>query len=143
VKSKLLSGSALQRSYALVFAVDDDVLPQLREFLVREALASAKLYGIGGFRRAGLGYYDVREKRYLPIEIDEQVEVLSFIGNVARYAGQPRLHAHCVLGHRDGRTTGGHLLAAIVRPTLELMVEELGVELQRVDDPEFGIPLLS
>jgi hypothetical protein len=83
------------------------------------------------------------QKRYLPIEIDEQVELLSFIGNVTSYTDEPRLHAHCVVGHRDGHTTGGHLLAATVRPTFELMVYELPLRIARVDRPEVGIPLID
>ncbi len=143
MKSKLVAQSPFGRSYAVVFDMGDDVLEELRRFLVTERLSAAKLCGIGGFRRATLGYYDMEQKRYLPIEVDEQVEVLSFIGNVASYQAQPRLHAHCVVGHRDGRTNGGHLLAGIVRPTLELMVEEIAAGLQRTDRPEIGIPLLS
>lgn len=143
MKSKLVAQSSFGRSYAVVFDMGDDVLEELQRLLVTERLAAAKLCGIGGFRRTTLGYYDMEQKRYLPIEVDEQVEVLSFIGNVASYQEQPRLHAHCVVGHRDGRTTGGHLLAGIVRPTLELMVEEIAAGLQRTDRPEIGIPLLS
>lgn len=143
MRSKLLDQPSSGRSYAAVFDMDDDVLEQLNRFFIAQKVAAAKLYGIGGFRRATLGYYDMEQKRYLPIEVDEQVEVLSFIGNVATYDEQPRLHAHCVVGHRDGRTTGGHLLAGTVRPTLELFVEEIATGLQRVDNPEIGIPLLE
>jgi len=143
MKAKVFGRERSARNYAVVFDLDDDVLESLQRFLIAENVAAAKLCGIGGFRRATLGYYDMEQKRYLPIAIDEQVEVLSLIGNVATYEEKPRLHAHCVVGHRDGRTTGGHLLSATVRPTLELMVEEIAAELRRRDNPEIGIPLIS
>jgi len=142
MKSKPLS-RPLGRSFALAFDSDDDVLDVLGQFVEAQAFAGARFYGIGGFCRATLGYYDVEEKRYRPIEVDDQVEVLSFIGNVAAYQGKARIHAHCVVGHRDGRATGGHLLAAVVRPTLELMVDELSAGLERRDRPDIGIPLLD
>jgi predicted DNA-binding protein with PD1-like motif len=131
------------RSYVVVLDLGDDVLERLGTFLRDERIAAGKFYGIGGFRRVTLAYYDMEAKRYLPIEVDEQVEVVSLIGNVATYEGRPRIHAHCVVGHRDGRTTGGHLLSAVVRPTLELMVEEIAADLRRTDRPEIGIPLLD
>jgi predicted DNA-binding protein with PD1-like motif len=131
------------RSYVVVLDLEDDVLERLGAFLREERIAAAKFYGVGGFRRVTLAYYDMEAKRYLPIEVDEQVEVVSLIGNVAMYEGRPRIHAHCAVGHRDGRTTGGHLLSAVVRPTLELMVEEIAADLRRTDRPEIGIPLLD
>lgn len=143
MQSKLVAQTPFGRSYALVGDLGDDVLAQLQEFLAAERVAAATFYGLGGFQQATLAYYDMEQKRYLPIEVDEQVEVLSFIGNVATYQEKPRIHAHCVVGHRDGHTTGGHLLAGIVRPTLELMIGEIAWGLTRTDRPEIGIPLLS
>ena len=143
MKYKLLADPAYGRSYAIVFDMDDEVLEQLQRFLSEENIIGGRLYGVGGFRRATLGYYDMDEKRYLSIEVDEQVEVLSCIGNVAMYEGRPRTHAHCVVGHRDGHTTGGHLLSGIVRPTLELMLMEIATGMHRTDRPDIGIPLLD
>jgi predicted DNA-binding protein with PD1-like motif len=143
MQSKLIAQSPFGRNYALVFDLGDDALAQLQDFLAAERVKAARFYGLGGFSRTTLAYYDMEAKRYLPIEIDEQVEVLSFIGNVAMYQEKPRIHAHCVVGHRDGHTTGGHLLAGTVRPTLELMLDEIEVGLQRTDRPEIGIPLLA
>ena len=125
--SKLLGRSG--RRYAAVFDAGDDLLDRLQQFLAAENVAAAKFCGIGGFQRATLAYYDMEQKGYLPIEIDEQVEVLSILGNVATYQGKPRIHAHCVVGHRDGRTTGGHLVSGSVRPTLEMMIDEVAAGL--------------
>jgi predicted DNA-binding protein with PD1-like motif len=143
MKSTVAEPQPSARSYIIAFDLEDDLLARLAGFLRAERIAAAKFYGIGGFGRATLAYYDMEAKRYLPIEVDEQVEVVSLIGNVATYNGEPRVHAHCAVGHRDGRMTGGHLLSAIVRPTLELVLEELAAYLRRADRPEIGIPLLD
>jgi hypothetical protein len=58
---------------------------------------------------------------YRKIPINEQVEVLSMVGDFARYQGKPALHTHTVVGHRDGRASGGHVIEAIVSPTLEVL----------------------
>ena len=140
---KVLSSQAGQRSFAAVFDTGDDVLALLQQFCEGERILGASISGIGGFRKATVGFYDLEAKRYEPIAIDEQVEVLSLLGNVAEYEEKPRIHAHCIVGHRDGRTTGGHFLGAIVRPTLELLIREVPGVLRRTDRPEIGIPLLE
>ena len=131
------------RRFALIGEMDDDALSVLEQFCARERIESASICGIGGFRSAHVGYYDMEAKRYEPIVVDEQVEVLSFVGNVTLYQDKPRIHVHCVVGHRDGHTTGGHLLHGIVRPTLELMIDELPSPLHRTDRPDIGIPLIE
>ncbi len=143
MQSKRLAAAPQGRGFVVVFETGDDVLMEFQRFIVGEDIVSAELSGIGGFRRATLGYYDMDEKRYLPIEVDEQVEIVSLIGNVTLYQSAPRLHAHCTLGHRDGRTSGGHLLGGTVRPTLEVTVHELPARILRTDRPEVGIPLID
>lgn len=143
MKHTPLAASNLGRSFALVFDTGDDALAELQQFCEREHVYTARMYGIGGFRSVRLGYYDMEAKRYEPIDVDEQVELVSFIGNVTLYDSKPRLHAHCVISHRDGHCTGGHLLNGTVRPTLELFVEELPSRLHRVDRPDVGIPLID
>lgn len=138
-----LTGAHLGRGFALVFDMGDDVLEQLQKFCESEHVYTARMYGIGGFRKVQLGYYDMEAKRYEPIDVDEQVEVVSLIGNVTLYEKKPRLHAHCVVSHRDGHCTAGHLLGGTVRPTLEVFLEEIPIRLHRVDRPEIGIPLID
>ena len=57
--------------------------------------------------------------------------------------GEPKLHAHVVVGKADGTAHGGHLLDARVRPTLEVVVIESPRELRRRMRSEFGVALLD
>lgn len=131
------------RRFALVGELGDDVLDVLQRFCERERIESASICGIGGFAKATLGYYDMEVKRYEHVPVAEQVEVLSLLGNVTLYQGKPKIHAHCIVGHRDGHTTGGHLLAGVVRPTLEVTIDEFPAVLTRADRPDIGIPLIE
>ena len=45
---------------------------------------------------------------------DEQVQLLSLVGNIALRNGKQRVHAHVVVGHSDGTAHGGPLLEARV-----------------------------
>jgi predicted DNA-binding protein with PD1-like motif len=143
MKHKIVRHADAARMFVLIFDLGDDVTSELQRFAEAEHVFAATLLGIGGFQRATVAYYDMEAKRYEPIAVDEQVEVLSFTGNIAEYEGKPKLHAHVLLGYRDGHTAGGHLLSAIVRPTLELRLEELSTSLQRRDRPDIGIPLID
>ena len=61
-------------------------------------------------------------KNYLRNQVNEHVEVLSLIGDVALDGTEPKIHAHVVIGKCNGSATGGHLLEAHVRPTLEVVL---------------------
>jgi uncharacterized protein len=132
-----------ERSYALVFEPGDDVVPEITAFARAERVAAGKLTGIGGFSKAKLGYFDREKKVYEPIPIDEQVELLSLLGSLAMKEGEPLLHAHAVVGQRDGSARGGHLLSATVWPTLELFIDAYPTTLNKRDRPELGIATID
>lgn len=77
------------------------------------------------------------------IPINEQVEVLSMIGDFALYQGKPALHTHMMVGHRDGRTSGGHVIEAVVSSTLEVFVTLDPVAPEKKKDPESGLTLVD
>src|SRR5207248_8324949 len=98
---------------------------------------------VGAFRDATLAYFDWQKKDYQKIPVPEQVEVLVLAGDVAEKDGRPAVHAHCVLGLRDGSTRGGHLLSAHVRPTLEVILTESPAHLKRTVHDNSGLPLID
>ena len=68
--------------------------------------------------------------------------MLSLVGDIALKAGEPQVHVHVVLGKRDGTAHGGHLLNAVARPTLELIVTESPEHLQKKYDKTTGLALI-
>jgi predicted DNA-binding protein with PD1-like motif len=143
MKYKRIDWRAGMRRFIAAFDLGDDVLQELQKVCEAENILAATLSAVGGFQHVRVAWYDMDAKRYEPIDIQEQVEVVSFLGNVTSYQGKPKIHVHCAVGRRDGSLTGGHLLDAQVRPTLELLIEELPVRLQRADRPDIGIPLIE
>ena len=143
MRSKLLSSSP-ERTFVLVFDAGEEVMSGLLRFAAEQQLSGAHLTAIGAFERVTLGFFDVQKKDYEKIPVDEQVEVLSLVGNLARdEQGNPKAHAHVVIGKRDGTAHGGHLLEAYVRPTLEVVIVESAAPLRRTMRPEFGVALLD
>jgi len=132
-----------ERSFALVFETGDEVMSVLQRFAEENSLTACSLRAIGAFEHAVVGYFDWEKKEYLRIPVDEQVEVLSLLGDVALDGEKPKVHLHAVLGRRDGSTVGGHLLEAFVRPTLEVIANDAPVHLRRRFDAASGISLID
>lgn len=144
MKSKLIHEAAGQRTYAIVLAAGDEVMSSLKQFAADAGFSAASITAIGAFRRAELGYFDWETKEYLPIAVDEQVEVASLIGDIATGPdGKPALHIHTVLGKRDGSAVAGHLVKAEVRPTLEVILTESPEHLRKRHDPQSGLALIA
>jgi predicted DNA-binding protein with PD1-like motif len=141
MKSKLINDGP-QRTFAVVFETDDEVVAGLTRFAASQGLSASQFTAIGAFRDAVLGYFDWQEKDYEKIPVREQVEVVSMVGDIARKGDKPQLHAHVVVSKRDGTAMGGHLLQAHVRPTLEVVITESPVHLQRRHDEETGLALI-
>jgi predicted DNA-binding protein with PD1-like motif len=132
-----------RRTFAFVLEPDEEPMSLLARCAEDYALASCLITGVGGFARATLGYFDRARKAYLKFPIEEQVEVLSLLGDVAHDGVKRIVHVHCVVGLRDGTTRGGHLLEARVWPTLEAIVTEWPAYLRKRFDPEIGLPLID
>jgi uncharacterized protein len=84
-----------------------------------------------------------QSKKYEPsVTLDEQVELLSLIGDVALLGGKPVVHAHAAVGRKDGTAHGGHLLEAHIRRTCEVVLTESPTHLEKFVDRESGIALI-
>ena len=135
-------GEPAARVFVLVFETGDEVIAELTEFARREKIGGAHLSGIGAFRELTLGYFDAERGVYEEIPFAEQVEALTVTGNLGLLDGAPRAHVHVLVGRRDGTTRGGHLVRAVVNPTLEIFVTALPLALHREVDARTGLALM-
>src|SRR5438105_8998705 len=142
MRSKLLDRGP-PATYAVVLAKGDEAMRSLQEFVREQKIDAAGLTAIRAFERAVIGYFDWDRKDYKRIPVDQQVEVLSLIGDVAEAEGKPALHIHAVLGRSDGSVVGGHLLEGQVRPTLEVILTRPPAHLKKKKDPETGLALIA
>jgi uncharacterized protein len=143
MRSKLLDATG-QKTFALVFDKGEETVAALTQFARVQGIGAAHFTAIGAFSEVTLGYFDRARKDYKRMPLAEQVEVLSLIGDVALdSAGEPKLHAHVVVGLSDGAARGGHLLAGRVWPTLEVILVESPAHLRKRYDPESGLALID
>lgn len=144
MQSKLVFEEAGERTFVLVLAAGEEAFAAISDFAARESLSAASLTAIGAFERATLGWFDLANKTYKPIHIESQCEGLSLLGDIALGDdGKPSLHMHAVTGLSDGTTRGGHFLKGIVRPTLEVTINETPARLRRRQRPELGLALID
>lgn len=132
------------KTFVLVFEENDELAGGLKQFAAEQKLASSSFTAIGALSSAKLGWLNPATKQYEPsVALDEQVELLSLIGDIAVSSDGPVVHAHAVVGKRDGTAHGGHLLQARIRPTCEVVLTENPVHLTKVFDPKAGIMLIK
>lgn len=143
MKSKMVNDGA-ERVFVLILDQGEEAFKAITEFADREKVTGASVSAIGAFSQAKVGWFDFAAKKYKPIEVGEQCEVLSLLGDVAQGDdGKASLHLHAVLGMQDGTLRGGHLLSGSVKPTLEVTITETVVHLRRKKRPDLGIALVS
>jgi len=131
------------KTFVLVFKTGDELAAGLLRFAKEQNLSAASFKAVGALSSVRLGWLSWETKQYEPsVSLDEQVELLSLIGDVALKDGEPVVHAHAVVGRKDGTAHGGHLLKAHIRPTCEVVLTESPARLQKFVDPEAGIALI-
>lgn len=132
-----------RRSFFLVFDRGDEVISTIRRFAEEKGIRAAAFTGIGALERSRIAWWSWTTKEYEPRDVEEQVEVLALTGDVTTEGDETKVHAHIVMGRRDGIAAGGHLVEGIVRPTLELHLTELDAPLRRRRDDVTKLSLIS
>ena len=144
MQSKLVSKPNETRVWIAVLEQGEEAKEQLLSLAKKEGIENASFVALGAFEKAVIAYFNWQEKKYKPIPVEEQVEVITLIGDIIPdEKGKPSLHAHTVLGRHDGSTRGGHLIEGHVRPTLEITVTEMPAHLTRRNHPELGVALIE
>jgi len=142
VKYRQLDDESGLAIYAVIMDEGDEAFSELTRFARETGVDGASLSGVGAGSAVVLGWFDFDAKVYRRNPIDEQVEVVSLLGDIASAPdGQPQVHAHLVVAKRDASVFGGHLLELHVRPTLEVIVTETATHLRKRSVP--GLALID
>jgi len=144
MKSRIIDSTGTSQIRIAVLDSGEDAFATLQGFARDAGLSAASITAIGAFEQATVGWFDFSAKRYKKIEIDEQCEVLSAVGDMAvGDDGAAGLHVLFVLALSDGPPRGGHLLRGIVRPPLEVVITEPPAILRRRYRSDLGIALID
>ena len=143
MKVQLLNPGEQTKQYAVIFYEGDEAFSGLLKFAQQYHITSAHFTAIGAVNGATLGWFDPQRKMYKKIPVNGQHEVIGMSGDIALYQGKPVVHTHMLVGTSDGTTLGGHVLAANVSPTLEVMVTVDPITMQKRFDPDTDLTLID
>ena len=72
------------KTYVLIFDTEDELAANLKRFAKEHKLSGSIFKAIGAFSQVKLAWFNWETKKYQPsVELKEQVELLSMIGDVA------------------------------------------------------------
>jgi uncharacterized protein len=143
MKDTLLNDHGGLRTFAVVLDTGDEAMAALTSFAETHQLHASQFTAIGAFSRVVVAYFDWEPKDYRRTAIDEQVEVLSLLGDITIDEGKRKVHAHVVVSKADATAHGGHFIEGHVRPTLEIVLTETPAHLRRRFDPRTGLTLIG
>jgi predicted DNA-binding protein with PD1-like motif len=138
-----MKSTEIQSGYLLRFEKGEELVEQLTKFVDNKNVQAGWLTGLGGVLNVRLGYYHLKRKKYVFRHVKDVVELVSLVGNIASYEGEPALHLHGVVSDRNNKAHGGHIKELIVGGTLEIKLDTIDATLDRKLDDEIGLPLLD
>ncbi len=119
----------------------EEILTQLRELAEREDLRLAAVQGLGAVNDFTVGVFHTDSKVYDSRRFQGPYEIVSLTGTVDRMDRAFYAHLHLSAAGEDNAVVGGHLNRAQISATAELVLTELGGEIDREKDPEMGLNL--
>ena len=90
-----------------------------------------------------VGYFNLHTREYQQVELPEDLELVSFMGNLTWTGGEPFIHAHVTLSDSGCSARGGHLFSSEIAVTGEFVIQPTGLRLEREHDPRTGLNLIS
>ena len=115
----------------------------LLDWLAGQDIGYAVMTGLGAVSGATVSYWNGETREYEQHELNEQMEVVSLIGNATMKEGRPFTHIHVTLGRRDLSVVGGHLNDLVVNPNLEIWLRAEDATVDRTLDERSGLFLMD
>ena len=120
------------RLHVVRFLPGEEVRTELEQFCVQEGLEAAAIVSAVGSVSSALIRFGGRPEG---TAISGDLEVCTLSGTLSKHG----MHIHLAVADGDGRMTGGHLMKATVRTTLEVVIQEVGgVRMVRRKDERTG-----
>ena len=117
-----------------------DLITSIEDFCIELSIQMATFSIIGAVASVTFGAYDQKQQVYVTFKEESPLEIVNCIGNVSLKNGDPVVHAHIVLGDKQGKTLGGHLFSETILFAGEIDLQELiGKPLEKVYDDTTGL----
>jgi uncharacterized protein len=122
---------------------DEEIIETLKFFCRENKIALGMVSGIGAAEKITLGYFKTDTLEYVAHEFAGSHEITSLSGNITQKDGEVYLHLHANIANIENQTFGGHLSAATISATFEVVVEKIDGTAGRKFNDEIGLNLLD
>lgn len=122
---------------------DEEIQDQVRRVCEKEGVTLATVQALGAIRSFDVGVFHTDTKRYASNHFEGAFEITSLTGTITTKEGEYYAHLHMCAGDETGKVYGGHLNAAVVSATCELVLTCIDGKVERVLDEEVGLNLFS
>ncbi|MBI4656060.1 MAG: DNA-binding protein [Elusimicrobia bacterium] len=113
------------RTFLFSIHKGEDLLQALQHFCHHNQIRCAAMHGIGAAEKATFAVYDQKAKKYVKLNVDKELEIVSLNGNISIFDDKPIIHCHAAFSDMEGRAYGGHLMAGTKIFSCEVFIQEL------------------
>lgn len=121
----------------------EEITAKLRELCEKESIRLASVEALGATDEFTVGVYNVDEKQYHALTFTGAHEIVSLTGTVNTMDGAYYSHLHMSAANESGTVVGGHLNAARVSATCEMIVTVIDGTVDRFKDAVTGLNLFK
>ena len=125
--------------YVLRLNRGEEIIASISDLCRKENIKAA----IGATQSVEAGFYSFKKKKYCGYCFNQNMEILSLLGNISTKDGEPYLHLHIVVSNDEGEALGGHLTKAVISVTAEIFIDTLDIDINREPDSLTGINLIK
>ncbi len=122
----------------------EDLYESLLKILNENDIRCGAVFAIGALDKLNIGYYELKERKYVNVEVEGLFELTSGIGNITvDDQNNIILHMHITVQNSAGDTYSGHLLKGNrVGVTVEYIILEFDGVVERKFDEKTGLKLI-
>ena len=117
----------------------EEILMQLKEICKKEHIQLANINALGAVGDFTVGLFRTQEKKYESTSHTGDFEIVSLTGTVNTMNGEYYSHIHMSAANEKNEVYGGHLNAAIVSATCEMVITVIDGIVDRKLDEKIGL----
>jgi len=121
----------------------EEIQEQLREIALKEHIRLASISALGAINSFTAGVFNTETKTYASNHFQGAFEIVSLTGTITTMDGEYYAHLHISAGDASGKVFGGHLNAATVSATCEMVITLIDGQVDRRFNEEAGLNLFD
>ena len=121
----------------------EEIIASLKAVCKEQQIKTGSILGIGAVGKITIGLLNTNTKLYHSMELVGDHELAPIVGNITTKNGEPYLHLHANVCNADQTSLGGHVSAAVVSVTCEIIIDVIEGTIERTYDSDMGINLFE